>query len=554
MEYIILNNEKKPLHKFKNAEDTKTYNEVKNYDNYAVIVPKGYVVLDFDTTDDAKIMLDIVNKLDLKTKIIETNRGYHFWFKCSNSFKNFTKARLAIGIYSDCKSGCNEDKRAYVVLKQNGKKRKVIRNFKLEELEELPRFLYPISTPSGKFEFKEMGEGDGRNQELFNYIVYMQSKDFKKEEIKETLDVINDFVFEEALSDSELKQLMRDESFKSDEEIQAGKNERLEGFKHNVFGNELIDNFKILTLNNQLYIYEDGYYQRDERIVERKMISMFPSIKNNQRNEVLSYIKIMTHVNSADIEVNPYILNLKNTRLDIRNQNQLEFTSDAIEFDRIPVVFDPDAYCEDLDKMLNRVFLYDEDVIKLFEEMIGACLIKHARYQKAFMLYGNGSNGKSTILELVKKFLGSRNYTSIELDKLSTDRFAPAELENKLANIGDDLNSTSLKDTGTLKKLFSGNSLQVQRKNEQPFDLVPYATHIYSANEIPRSFDKSSGFYRRWVLIPFNAKFSKDDADYDPLIEDKLTTDKALSYLLNKAIAGAQRLMQKRWIYRTRNS
>jgi len=46
------------------------------------------------------------------------------------------------------------------------------------------------------------------------------------------------------------------------------------------------------------------------------------------------------------------------------------------------------------------------------------------------------------------------------------------------------------------------------------------------------------------VLIPFNAKFSKEDSDYDPLIEDKLTTDKALSYLLNKAIAGAQRLMK----------
>ncbi len=543
MQYIILNG-KTPSHSFKDGIGAKTWEEVKDFDDVAVIVPKGYIVLDFDTTSDAEIMLKIVEGLDLKCRVMKTTRGIHVWFKTSEEEpKNFIKNRLAVGIYSDRKSG---GRNAYVKIKQDGKKREWIRYVKGAEIQEVPKWLAPISNPSGKFEFKGMGDGSGRNQELFNYIVYLQTKGFTRDEIRETIQVINDYVFADPLSDYEISTICRDEAFKPDDVIaeQVAQAEKKVGFSHNEFGDELINAFKIITVNNQLYVYEDGYYQRDEKIIERKMIQLFRSIKQNQRNEVLSYIRIRTHIGSGAIKVNPYVINLKNTRYDIRSGKCLEFTPEAIEFDRIPVTYDPSAYCADLDKMLNRVFLGDREVINLFEEMIGACLLKHNRYQKAFMLYGSGSNGKSTILNLVKTFLGSINYSSIALEKV-TDRFNVAELENKLANIGDDIDNVVIKDTGTLKKLFAGNSIQVERKGERPFTIEPYATHIYSCNAIPRSFDKSDGFYRRWLFIPFNAKFSSADPDYDPLIEDKITTDTALSYLLNLGIRGAERLLKR---------
>lgn len=543
MQYIILDSQKRATHKFKDGEGAKKWAEVKDFDNIGLIVPKPFIVLDFDTTSDAEIMLNIVETLDLKCRVMKTTRGIHVWFRSEEPWKCFKKTRLAIGIYSDCKS---HSKNAYVKIKDDGVKRKWLRTTPLDEIEEVPRWLYPISNPSGKFDFKGMGDGSGRNQELFNYIVYLQTKEFSRDEIKETLKVINDFVFAEPVSEFELDTICRDEAFKPDDVIQQQieESKKKRGFSHNEFGDELINAYHIITVNNQMYVYEDGYYQQDEKIIERKMIELFPSIKQSQRSEVLAYIRIKTHINSNDLKVNPYVINLKNTRLDIRTGECLAFTSDAIEFDRIPVVYDPSAYCADLDKMLNRVFLGDREVINLFEEMIGACLIKHNRYQRAFMLYGSGANGKSTILNLIKRFLGSRNYSSIALEKV-TDRFNTAELENKLANIGDDIDNVTIKNTGELKKLISGESTMAERKGERPFTLEPYATHIYSANNIPRSFDKSDGFYRRWLYIPFNAKFTAQDEDYDPLIEDKITTDEALSYVLNMAIRGAERLMRK---------
>lgn len=79
-----------------------------------------------------------------------------------------------------------------------------------------------------------------------------------------------------------------------------------------------------------------------------------------------------------------------------------------------------------------------------------------------------------------------------------------------------------------------------------PFTLEPYATQLFSANEIPRSADKTDGMMRKLTFIPFNAKFSKNDDDYDPMIFEKITSEIALSYLLNLAIKGLRRLVQNK--------
>lgn len=542
MQYIILDDKKRATHGFKDGEGAKDWKMVKDFDNVGLIVPKPFIVLDFDTKSDADIMLQIIESLDLKCRVMKTTRGIHVWFRSEEPWKNFKKTRLAIGIFSDCRS---HSKNAYVKIKDSGQMRKWIRKIPFDEVEEVPKWLYPISSPGHNFEFKGMTDGSGRNQELFNYIVYLQTKGFTKDEIRTTIQIVNDFVFADPLDDQEVATICRDEAFKPDEEIQKEIDEKKRpSWSHNEFGDELIDAYQIITVNGQLYVYEDGFYQQDERIIERKMIDLYPSIRRQQRGEVLDYIKIRTHKRGEDIKILPYVINLRNTRLDIRTGKCLEYDPDKIEFARIPVTYDQSAYCADLDKMLNRVFVGDREVINLFEEMIGYCLIKSSRYQKAFIMVGSGSNGKSTILDLIEEFLGAANYSSLPLEQV-TDRFNKAELEHKLANIGDDIDNVAIKDSGTLKKMISGESITVERKGERPFKFRPYAKHIYSANSIPRSFDKSEGFYRRWIFIPFNATFSPDDPDYDPMIFDKITTDQALSYLLNLALKGARRLMKQ---------
>lgn len=541
MQYIILDG-KAPVHKFKDGVGAKTWDEVKDFDNVAVIVPKGYVVLDFDTTADAEIMLRIVDALGLKTRVMRTTRGIHCWFKAPEEDpKNFIKNRLAIGIYCDRKAG---GRNAYVKIKQDGKAREWIRKVKGEDMEVVPKWLTSVSAPSGKFQFKGMGDGSGRNQELFNYIVYLQTKGFSREEIRKTIEIINDYVFEDPLDETEIGTICRDEAFKPDDVIaeQVAEAEKRSTFSHIAIAEEIISKHRLIKYNGAIYEYADNYYQPAE-FLRRYVRETYRGAKNNQVNEVVSYIGDMRELRRGSIKVDPYIINLENTRFNVATGECLAFDPEIIEFARIPVTYDPSAYCADLDKMLNRVFLGDREVINLFEEMLGAVLLKHNRYQKAFLFCGKGSNGKSTILDLIKTFIGAPNYSTLSLEEVAA-RFNRILLEHKCANIGDDIDNVVIKDTGTLKKMIAGNAISVENKGEKGYSTELYATHIYSANEIPRSFDKTDGFYRRWMIIPFNAKFSVTDEDYDPMIVDKITTPTALSYLLNIAIRGAQRLIR----------
>ena len=258
----------------------------------------------------------------------------------------------------------------------------------------------------------------------------------------------------------------------------------------------------------------------------------------------LGGIQDMKKILKRDIKNNPYIINCKNTRLDIRSGKCLEYDPTVIEFLRLPVVYDPSAYCADLDKMLNRVFLGDREVINLFEELLGYGLMGHAKFAKVFLFCGNGSNGKSTVLDLMRTFAGFNNCSSLGINE-TTSTFGKIELENKYFNIGDDIDKEVIKDTGTLKRISAGNAITVENKGEKKYSTTITTTLIYSANEIPKSFDKTDGFYRRWMIIPFNATFSAADEDFDPMIEEKITTPEALSYMLNMAIRGAKRLLSQ---------
>ena len=89
----------------------------------------------------------------------------------------------------------------------------------------------------------------------------------------------------------------------------------------------------------------------------------------------------------------------------------------------------------------------------------------------------------------------------------------------------------------------SGNRVNVERKNSNPFDFNNYAKFLFSANNIPRMKDKTGAILDRMIIVPFNAEFKDTDADYDPYIKYKLLTEEVMSYLINIGIAGLNRVL-----------
>ena len=73
--------------------------------NYARVVPKGCCFIDFDDTDEAEQMRDIILYSGVRCLILETSKGYHFLFRTPDFYeKEMTRATNWFGYKFDTKA------------------------------------------------------------------------------------------------------------------------------------------------------------------------------------------------------------------------------------------------------------------------------------------------------------------------------------------------------------------------------------------------------------------------------------------------------------------
>lgn len=521
-------NDKEAVEKFKNRDDLAAFETVRKCSGYAGVLAPGIILIDVDDFEQSNIVLNITDELGIRCAVVETGRGKHFLFRNTKVETNKTKTNTAIGITVDIKLG---ERNSYQVLKHNGVKRRWIR--KPEDVDSLPKWLEPVK---GNIDFLNMGAGDGRNQALFNYILTLQSSDFTKDEIKETVNLINKYVLKEPLDQREIDTILRDEAFKKQSFFRGST------FLHDRFAQFVRRENHIVKINNVLHVYKDGTYSDRPQDVEAVMIKHLPMLTQAKRRETLAYLEITAEtVDMAPVE----FIALGNGIYDLRSDQIVPFSPEIVIKNRIPVEFHPDSYDEVTDRTLNKICCHDKDLRSLLEEMIGYLLLRRNELRKTFILTGSGQNGKSTLLDMIKHFLGQENYSSLALEELG-HRFKTAELFGKLANLGDDIDSEYIHSNAVFKKLVTGETVNVERKGKDPFEFNNYGKLIFCANEMPRINDRSDGLKSRLIIIPFKAKFTANDPDFDPFIKDKLLTDRAMQYLLNLGLRGLKRVLGKK--------
>lgn len=525
---------KKCLMAFKNktTSDLLTYEQVSSLSEFAGILNDGVILIDIDDHEESEVLMDIVEEMQLRCRVYETTRGKHFLFVNSNVESCRTHAKTAIGLTCDIKLG---DKNSYSVLKYDGKEREIIYD-KLddEEYQELPKWLTPVKS---RAEFISMEAGDGRNQELFNYILTLQSADFSKDEAIECISLINKYVMKDPLDERELDVVLREEAFKKPMFFKGSQ------FLFDKFARYLISECHIIKINNQLHMYKDGVYVPGTSAIESQMIRFIPSLNRQKRNEVIAYIDIAIESSVCMSPAN-YIA-FKDGIYDLDTGTFRDFSPKIIVTNKIDYPYLPDVYSEIVDRTMDKLSCCDPEIRALLEEVIGYCFYRRNELRKSFILIGDKANGKSTFLDMIKTLLGDQNTSALDLKELG-DRFKTAELFGKLANIGDDIGDEFIPNPAVFKKLCSGDRVNAERKGRDPFDFNNYAKLLFSANSIPRIKDKSGAVLDRLIIVPFNAIFSKDDPDYDPYIKYKLHTEEAMCYLIQIGLRGLRRVLENR--------
>lgn len=527
MKYVIINEEKIPQH---SLDQTFTYDEVKDYPNLAVLVDEPYVVLDVDDEDQAVALITVLEKMKVKSKIMRTKRGCHFWFKSRVPLINGIKLNTPITIKVDVKSW---GKKSLATVKLKGVEREWL--FDEDDVDEIPYWLYPFKLKKDLFGLKE---GDGRDDGLFTYIIPLLKAKFTKSQIYTVFNIINKYLFEKPLLQREVDKMFEDNEI-FDETV-AFFDKKL--FLHHEFAMWLKQNFPIEYYNGQLYLYGNGLYSPRTLKIEELMIKKIPRLNTGQRREVLNYLELVS--NDSKVPLCPEQINTLSGMIDLRTRKISSHSEKIFSTNQIQSYYNPGHKDKHVDKFLTDVANGDKQIRKLLEQLIGYTLLGDCRFQKAFILVGQGANGKSIFLKMLSDFLGEDNISSVPLEKLN-DKFETAELVGKLANIGDDISSDLLSDSSIFKKLVSGERLTVQRKFGHPFQFTNSAKLIFSANNLPPASDKSYGLQRRLVIVPFLNVFKKDHPDYNPNILTKLTTESAKMYLLNIAVDSLIELLEE---------
>ena len=508
--------------KDKDKSDLLSLEEAQKFSEFAGILSNDTVLVDIDDETQSEIMLKVVQAKQLKCKVYKTTRGCHFLFKTDTPMSNRTHCKMAIGLTADIKGG---GRASYEVLKFDGVEREVI--YDTGTYETLPKYLTPVKT---NMDVLGMADGDGRNNALFSYILPLQQNEFTKEECRECIEIINEFVLKEPLPEDELKVILRDGAFECPNFFNS------KGiFLFDKFARYFVQADNILKIGGKLHIYRNGIYEQGDEQIEAAMIEHIPKLKQAQRKEVLAYLNLLVKKESGVADAN-YIA-FKNGVLNITTMDFTDFSPEYVITNKIPHNYVPDAQSDLLDSVLRKLACKDETVENLLLQSIGYCFYRRNELRKSFFLLGEKRNGKSTFLDMVGTLLGEDNTANLDLCEIG-DRFRTAELSGKLVNIGDDINDEWVSNTATFKKVVSGDVVTAERKGKDPFKLRSFAKFFFSANSLPRlgRGKDSNAVLDRLVIIPFDAKFTTDDVDYDPFIKYKLREEPVMEALIAKAI------------------
>jgi P4 family phage/plasmid primase-like protien len=312
----------------------------------------------------------------------------------------------------------------------------------------------------------------------------------------------------------------------------------------------------MIAINKILYIWDGKKYKAFSGIHEEqafvlnaaKRISGKASISNKRIQDIHADILTNCYFKPTVTKDGINRLNLDNGILEIHSDGRCKLEKHNKKFG-FPYVatypYNKTEQCPIFQRILEET-IEEPEAIMVFQEFLGYSLIQgDYRFEKSLILLGNGRNGKSVILSVIKKLLCEENITHFEINQL-TDEKNILMMENKMLNIGSDSSRKGL-DGDHLKKLISGETVKGRALYQNPRFINNLPKLMFAMNSLPLAKgDTSFGFIRRFLIVKFEKTIPEDQVNLN--LANELEGE--LSGILNFAIEGALRLVaQKRFTY-----
>lgn len=587
--------EKQPAMKF-----TEKYfdnlDELADAPNVLGILGDDIVMIDTDTREDSQALINVLTKTGVNVPYIVTDKGLHFYFRDPSINSAHTAVMLTCGVVVDIKLG---NKNGLDLIKKNGCFRN---NGNLDqELVELPFFMRPLNDASrcNLPSLANLGKGS-RNAKLFEMVGRIKRTGLSYEQCKTTIDLINECVIKSPLPKHEVATLCRKEGFNnsistneahttstSNKENQMTSQDKIKKDNQLItYNNHTINNVQnqpaivinekepdrnaaptsdddskkfnpaeyakdmiykhcIKNIGGVPYAYTNGEYVKLNDInFDRLVCDVMPECHIRHRTEIKARVMIdAPEIDDNENESNRRYINFNNGIFDIETNNILPHSPDLFVPNRIPhdyIAHSVNAEaCETLDRFIWQISGQNQDTVKQIYEMAGLCLYRRNFIRGCYILVGPKANGKSTFLHFLNYCLGDKNTESLKMHQLS-ERFNTQMVDGKLANLGDDISDAYISDSSTLKSLITSDTMLVDVKNKAPYKMTPYATLIFSANNMPRATDATKALLDRLVIVQFPTQFSVANGNLNTDMATLLHRPEIAQEFLRRAVIALQ--------------
>ena len=581
---------KVPAIKWKNEDNwitTKEY-DFKQYSNknitgFSLICgePSGIMVVDIDLNhgevngqDSFDKLIEDISEEDKEqisnTYTINTpNGGKHLYFQYEKGLKNIANYVPGVDIRTDgglivlqgSQFKIDDETREYKILNDTN-----INKMPKSLFDKFMNIIAPKSKDSKKIsnntQLSNYKEGS-RNQELFKEVIGIISKSSIRDinTISSIAKGLNLLKCNPPLEDEEVNNIITSISQRLNPPYCNEK-----GIVNNYLLSEhILQNQPCYTKGNLWFMYDEskGVYEYLELKQVQRMYFKY-AINDNDKSPTKSMnfaeLLMLLSEDAKEVYDEKRYINCLNGIVDIERNVLIKHTSEyktEVQF-QANLITNKEEWKELFDKSEFKKFLYstlDEESIKTIQEAWGLMLSPHAKeVQNCFIYKGEGSNGKSAIFDIQEALINdNRHICSIGLGDFG-ETFAISVAEGKHVNIvrDDELNGKTV--SKAFKSMCCGEPVTVNRKNKDLVRLGFNMTMFFGLNRMPSASDKSTGFFRRPIIIPFNISFGTEkevedgirDKIKDPLISKRII-DNELDIVFTWAYAGLHRVKKNNW-------
>ena len=222
-------------------------------------------------------------------------------------------------------------------------------------------------------------------------------------------------------------------------------------------------------------------------------------------------------IRSDDLDANPWLLNCQNGTIDLRT-GKLQAHNPQDYITRICAApYDTTCAIPLWTSLLNKVSGGDEAVKRYMQKAFGYALTGDISEQAIFLLYGTGSNGKSTMLnvfaELLDGYAQSTSSDTFMQKKNDTVNNDIARLKGARFVSAIEMEEGKRMAESLIKSMTGGDKLVTRFLYGEFFEYIPQFKVFLAVNHKPIIRDTTKSIWRRIKLMEFTNTFTEQERD-----------------------------------------